>query len=146
MGKNLYLTDAQYLHLLDKIQAEIPKHQSFQVIDSTQIGNKYTTSNIGLCNDNFTELDTAMFPSQFRKHGRMSMKYKQKHHICPFDTRLTSIIERKPTHMGNGCYYTCSLVKKESDKEKLINLVERARELHQSTDSKHLVNELYEQY
>ena len=99
----LYLTDTQYLQLLQKI-GETVNQSNFRPRweDSTEIGSKHTLSNCGLCNDDFTTPETAMFPSEFPQ--RKDMKYAQEHHKCPFDFR---------TKMGlMGCFYTCWFFKR----------------------------------
>jgi len=100
----IHLTDKQYLNLLFKIR-DVVNAPNFEVYryDSTQVGNKYTESNCGMCNDNFTELDMTLFPDQYP--DRKCMKYKKKNHKCPFDMRET-------TDFSMGCFYHCYLFAK----------------------------------
>lgn len=143
MSKELYLTDEQYVKLLDKVENLIHKYDSFQVVDSTEIGNKYTTSNVGLCNDEeMTDEDNAMFPEYFIKHGRTGTKYRQKHQLCPFDTRINNILTETPVNMFNGCYYTCSLRSKRTNKEKMFSLVEITKELALSGKAKEITEKI----
>lgn len=103
MGKDLYITDMEYLQLLQKIK-EVVNKPDFKPTwyDSTTMGDKYTETNCGLCNDNFTTKDTAMFPDQFPQ--RKDMKYAKSEHKCPFDFRKK---------VGwNGCFYTCWFFKR----------------------------------
>ena len=146
MKKDIYLTDEQYGKLLEKIKVAVSENTQFKVMDSTDIGNKYTTSNVGLCNDGFTELDTALFPEQFLEYGRQSMKYTKIHHICPFDRRLEHVEKDAPVNFSNGCYYTCSLKKKRNDKENLFRLVDKAKELLQTGTSKERIEALNTRY
>lgn len=101
-----HLSDAQYLDLLQKIKARINQPE-FVVYcyDSTVVGNRYTESNCGLCNEEFVTADTAMFPGYFP--GRRDMKYRQKHHKCPFDLRGAEPAEG----FSMGCFYSCYLFK-----------------------------------
>jgi len=100
----LYLTDEQYMRLLAKVKETI-NQPDFEVYcyDSTYPGDKYTESNCGLCNDEFCELDMALFPESFP--DRKSKKYKENWHKCPFDMRAMS------GEFRSGCFYTCYLFK-----------------------------------
>ena len=114
---NIRLTDEQYGEILKKILAKVSepgfkKH----IYDSTCPGDKYTESNCGFCNEEYTTIDTALFPEQFPE--RKSMKYREVHHRCPFDKR------EKPTM--NGCYYTCVLRKEIGTNKSLVELAEKA--------------------
>lgn len=124
-SKDIYLTDEQYKSILLKIK-ETVEQEGFQYscIDSTTIGDKYTRSNCGMCNDNFTEKEMALFPDQFP--GRKSMKYRQKHHKCPFDMRVES------EHFDTGCFYHCCLFQDERRIGRKPNIVE-IRELVDKT-------------
>ena len=145
MEKDLYLNDEQYNRLLTKVEELIPQFNSFLVVDSTTLGNKYTTSNVGLCNDELTEIDMALFPELFEK-GRKVMKYRMPHQICPFDSRLSKIENDKRTNMVNGCYYTCTLRQETSDKELLLSLVERTKKLASTENIDKRVDNLSERY
>lgn len=113
---HLNITDQQYLDLLLKIK-ETVNQPNFKPIwdDSDQIGNKYTESNCGLCNDNFTIKETALFPKDFPQ--RKDMKYHKQIHKCPFDFRKK---------VGfNGCFYTCWFFKRGlRDVNKIRSLVD----------------------
>ena len=101
-NRSIYLTDEQYYSILLKIKETVNAPDfAVRCVDSTTIGDKYTWSNCGFCNDNFTEEETALFPDQFP--GRKSMKYRLENHKCPFDLR------RKPGILGwgSGCFYRC---------------------------------------
>lgn len=117
-----YLTDGQYIRLLDKIERKLKDGEKAWVHDNTVPGNKYTTSSVGLCNDNLTERDMAMWPEDFP--GRKSMRYKQDYHVCPFDKRLGT-----ESKFWNGCYYTCRLVKENINNEQALDLVQKARDI-----------------
>lgn len=103
MSKNLNHTDDQYLALLKRARTRLDTISSVDGYDSTEIGDKYTETNVGLCDESLTILETALFPEQWDE-GRRTMKYlggKGKlQHICPLDTRWTA--------GGGGCYYHCA--------------------------------------
>jgi len=125
----LYLTDAQYKRILGKIE-EVVNSPNFAVhcFDSTFPSDKYTESNCGFCNKDFTELDTALFPAQFP--GRKSLKYRKSNHKCPFDTREEPGI----LGWGAGCFPKCYLFKdrgkKEYDLEAIRSMVRRLTEVN----------------
>ena len=139
---DMYLKDEHYERLLDKIETLIPQYDSFQVIDSTDIGNKSTTSNVGLCNEELTEYDMALFPEFFHEE-RKTMKYRESHQLCPFDRRVVDISQGKEVSFSRGCYYSCSLINKMKNKEKLFSLVALTKELHEKGEFKKAVNSYY---
>ena len=52
MNKNLHLNEEQFKRILKKIRDRVNEPDfKLQVEDSTTIGEKYTTSNCGLCNN-----------------------------------------------------------------------------------------------
>jgi len=111
----MYLTDKQYLTLLKTIRAELDTGKKVSGYDCTDIGNKDTSFSFGLCCDDYTTLDTAMFPSEFP--NRASMKYTKKYHKCPLDWRKLSEMD------GRGCFYTCSFFQRGlKDKERIKKL------------------------
>ena len=102
MNKDIYLTDEQYKSILLKIKETVYKEDfQYQCFDSTTPGDRFTISNCGFCNDDFTEQKTALFPDQFPE--RKSMKYREAHHKCPFDMRV------KIESSDIGCFYHCRL-------------------------------------
>ena len=123
---NLYLTDRQYLDILEKIEQKL-KEGSFDyyIYDSNEIGNKYTESNLGFCNEDYTTLDTALFPNQFIEFGYKGMKYKKENQACPFDDRVRTLKNEKGcfNSIGWGCYYTCCLRREGLSKEELLNYI-----------------------
>ncbi len=105
MNKNLYLTDKQYQSILLKIKKTVEQNNfQYNCVDSTSIGDKYTKSNCGFCNNDFTEKDTALFPEQYPE--RKSMKYRLANHKCPFDMRTPDNLDMG---YGNGCFCRCYL-------------------------------------
>jgi len=100
----IQLTDEQYQRVLRKIETTIAQ-DDFKVscFDSTFPGDKYTESNCGFCNDEYTDRDMALFPKQFPE--RKSMKYRQKNHKCPFDERNAPNV----IGWGCGCFGKCYL-------------------------------------
>jgi hypothetical protein len=98
--RSRYLTDLQFLDLLRVILKTLSQ-PGFKrsCYDSTDTGDKYTESNCGCCNNNFTNKKTAMWPDEFP--GRKTMKHRKTRHLCPFDSRDKG--------GANGCFYTCML-------------------------------------
>lgn len=123
---SMYLNNEQYLDLLKMIKETLNSGIDPMISSSDTIGNKYTASSCGLCNDNFTTIDNAMFPEEFEKNGRKSIKYRMKNHPCPFDDRIRTGKNLKGYLMGldGGCYYTCCLRKRGNTKEQLLEYVE----------------------
>lgn len=110
MDKGLYLTGEQYLGVLDRIESKINEVNTPMVCDSNTIGDKSVSSNIGFCNDDFTTLETSLFPDLFEK-GRKEMKHRAKGQACPFDNRVRTK-ENLPGRLMTldcGCFYTCGL-------------------------------------
>ncbi len=99
----MYLTDEQHLMFLKKQRERLNHIDKATGIDSTTIGDKYTTTNVGMCDDSLTTKETALFPDEFPQ--RMSSKYTEKYHKCPLD-------KRKLSELGmNGCFHTCRFFK-----------------------------------
>ncbi len=118
MRRDLQLTDEQYLALLYQIH-QVVTHRSFkpEFEDSTTPGNKYTQSNCGLCNDHFGTKEMMLFPEQFPQ--RVSLKYRQGHHHCPFDRRPLE------EDCSIGCFYHCRLFQRRQSRiPELIQAVE----------------------
>ena len=144
--KTLHLTDSQYLRLLEKVQDAIMATDRFYVHDNTCVGSKEVSSNIGLCNEMYTDIDTALFPHEFISHNRHSMKYRKSHQFCPFDSRLAKAEKNEPANFLNGCYYTCILRKPKYNKQDMFDLVLRAKELLKTQTSEELINSLVDRY
>jgi len=117
----LYLTDEQYSRLLKKIK-ETVNRSDFEVYcyDSTYPGDKYIESNCGLCNDEFTELDTALFSESFP--SRKTMKYRKEYHKCPFDLRSMS------DEFRSGCFDDCYLFKNQYKGHNLDVIIQMVEE------------------
>lgn len=110
--KDIYLTDKEYFMLLLKMRGVLNRKDfKADAYDSTVVGCKYTESNIGFCNEDFTTKETALFPHLWPE--RKSMKYRRSHHHCPFDLREPS------GEFRNGCFYTCYLFKKGKVRKKI---------------------------
>ena len=100
--RSIRLTDAEYLTLLEDGLRHLDTIEKVTLEDSTCPGDKYTTTNCGLCNEGLTTVDTALFPEMFP--GRKDMKYRDSRHKCPLDWRENPDI--------NGCFYTCMVFKR----------------------------------
>ena len=101
--RNIHVTDEEYLALLKSARSHLDNVSKIQSEDSTCIGNKYTETNVGLCNEDLTTVEIAIFPEDFPT--RREMKYLQKHHMCPLDARQDVPLG------GNGCFHTCRIFK-----------------------------------
>ena len=109
----MYLSDTSYFTILKKIETKVNDPDfSPRFEDSTTIGEKHTISNCGFCNDDFTDLESAMWPADFPQ--RKDMKYRLEHHKCPFDMRITG-------DFNFGCFYQCLLFKPSKDMRGLNN-------------------------
>ena len=106
---DLYLTDEQYIEILNKIKSMVNK-EGFKpyIYDSTETGNKFTESNCGFCNDSFITKANSLSPDRYP--AQKSMKYRANHHPCPFDKRFKGIDYGEM--YGLGCYYYCTLTKR----------------------------------
>jgi len=101
-NKEMYLTDKQYYSILLKIKKVVNQNSFKPYCDDCNItGMKYTETNCGFCNDEFTKKETAMFPKDFPE--RKDMKYCKSNHKCPFDTRVLDV------DYAYGCFYYCYL-------------------------------------
>jgi len=129
----LYLTDEQYLDLLKKVRKDLEGLREVFADDCTITGMKHTISDVGLCagvetesgwaKDKYTIRETAMWPKDFDKIGKVkwpypqqfTMKYRQDWHRCPLDRRENPNV--------NGCFYTCMIFKLKKD-EKVLSINE----------------------
>lgn len=128
MNKKLYLTNKQYLDILDMIENKLNNKVNPNIYDNTIVGDKSTNSNIGLCNEEFTTLQTALFPNDYKKYNRKDMKYTLNNHACPFDNRVRNPDNKNGSmNLGCGCYYTCCLKNNKYSNEKLKEYVEDTR-------------------
>lgn len=118
MSNDLYLTDKQYYDLLIRVRKKLEEIPSIDGFDCTITGNKDTQVNVGLCSDEWTTKDNAMWPNDFPH--RRSMKYRKYEHRCPLDWRPVSNLPR------SGCFYTCRFFKRGMrDVRKAIVLYDR---------------------
>lgn len=112
--KTLYLTDKQYLDLLKRARNHLDTIDRVRSDDSNDIGNKYTGTNVGLCNDKgLCTQETAMFPEDWPH--RKVIKYREHHHQCPLDWREDPDIQ--------GCFYTCMVFRRGLSNIKTIKLL-----------------------
>jgi len=125
LTNNIHLTDEQYLDLLKRIRQDLDTIKEIEAVDCTDIGNKHTQVNVGLCagvltpngwyKDKYTTIETAMWPSDFRTVGKskhmypqqFAMKYRKHNHKCPLD-------KRKKGDYSIGCFYSCLAFKEKN--------------------------------
>jgi hypothetical protein len=100
---SINLTNKQYIELLERAFLHLNTVKTVSKEDSITTGSKHTASNVGLCNDNLTTREIALFPDEWPK--RKAMKYTRKRHKCPLDNRSNK------ENLVNGCFYTCGLFK-----------------------------------
>jgi hypothetical protein len=109
---DLYLTDKEYLDLLRRALHRLGRVKEIHCGDSTFTGDKYTTTNVGLCDDSLTTKEIAMWPDEFPK--RRDMKYRSQScngpepHPCPLDGRLWRD-DLRETEWMSGCFYKCKV-------------------------------------
>lgn len=122
--KKLYLTDEQYLGILDRLQKRIEDNSPLVYRDSTTPGDKYTYCSWGLCSADkviYPTPDLQLFPDHFPE--RISPKYTTRRHLCPFDKR--DVLK----HAG-GCFYHCRIFRDGPvTREQALNLIRDTREL-----------------
>lgn len=97
--KKDYLTKKQYLDLLVRIRARLDTISKIEAEDCTDWGIKHTKCNVGLCNEDMTTKEIALFPDYFPK--LRLMKYRKNKQGCPLDSRTYRQLNRY------GCFYTC---------------------------------------
>ena len=132
---SIYLTDKQYLELLQKLRIDLDKTEKILFEDSTETGYKHTVTNVGLCAGEATETnwskdkhltrETAMWPKEFDKIGKVkyespqmfTRKYKRKNHKCPFAEKGTNT---------DGCFYRCKIFQKKYK----IPSIEEAKQMY----------------
>jgi hypothetical protein len=97
-----HLTDKQYKEVMERL-AGVVKSGSIKLngFDSDAVGDRDTQCTWGLCGENpfvYHSADMHLFPEQLP--GRLSPKYKEKHHRCPFEDPLAR-------NQTSGCFYRC---------------------------------------
>jgi len=143
--KDIHLTDEQYLDLLKRIRQDLDTIKEIEAVDCSDVGNKYTHVNVGLCagvltpngwyKDKYTTIETAMWPTDFGTAGKskyvypqqFAMKYRKRNHKCPLD-------KRKKEDYSIGCFYSCLAFK-----EKNLT-VEAVKKLYDKTIKKGVEN------
>lgn len=107
----MYMTDEQYLKVLERIRYRIVLGEPFVFDTSDSTGNKYTHCSHGLCSMNpnhWPEVDEYLFPERFVpkpkpefESGRdlgAPIKYFEKHHVCPYQEKVDP---------DRGCFWSC---------------------------------------
>lgn len=103
MDKEIYLSDEQYLQLLYIGRTHLDGVKHVYAEDSTCTGNKYTTTNVGLCNEELCTKEIALWPHKWP--GRKTIKYRASGQKCPLDTRVSG-------DTSSGCFYHCVIFQK----------------------------------
>lgn len=101
MKKDLNLTDKQYQIALNNLVFLVKNGLKLDGFDSDTVGDKNTQCTWGLCGENpkvFNTADMHLFPAQLP--GRLSPKYREHHHRCPFE-------DPKNGDQISGCFYRC---------------------------------------
>lgn len=123
--ERLYMGDKEYLKLLEKIVEKVndPNFKP-KFFDCTDIGQKETWSNCGLCNESdysdestWTTKENAKFPDQLP--SRRAFKDFRNYQQCPFDWR------KNPDF--TGCFYTCYLFQNKRSSIKIESLRRMAK-------------------
>lgn len=127
-SRNMYLTDEQYISILEKIRNTV-NQPGFQIKteDCTIMGSWHTLSNCGFCNLDYVTRKTALFPDDFPE--RRFFKFRQNYHGCPFDQRF---INQDKADLGydKGCFYSCALfATNRPSLEKIKAMADRAIEI-----------------
>ena len=124
--KDIYLTNKEYHQLLLLAQENLNKIETVTGEDSTSIGNKYTITNIGLCNDEIVPKELSMFPEDYPR--RKGSKYRLSNHKCPLDKR------EHLDDLSNGCFYSCRFFQDSLRDIKVIQKLykECIEEIHES--------------
>ena len=97
----LYMTDAQYLKIMNNLKAFVNSGAKLSGFDDNTIGDKDTQCTWGLCGDNvkvYPDADMHLWPKDFPK--RIAPKYLQNHHRCPFENPNAK-------DQISGCFYRC---------------------------------------
>ncbi|WP_422928595.1 hypothetical protein [Singulisphaera sp. PoT] len=89
---DMYLTDAQHLHMLRVVRDRIAEGVPLDYYDDTTPGDKSMACNWGQCTDH------GHTKSMLR---RGTPKYREKHHRCPLD----QVNQEEKKH--SGCFWRC---------------------------------------
>lgn len=120
---HLYLTDEEYLRILQNLKKEIQNDARLVYENSNAPGNSYNFCSWGLCSISKSiapEPTMHLWPDRFIKESKVAMKYRQHHQKCPLDKRQVST--------SLGCFYSCRVFGKRRErlpsKEKIFQLID----------------------
>jgi len=109
--RTLYLTNEQYVALLERQRARIEDSVALEAEDSTTHGDKYTRCTWGLCSDELEVWpeDTWLFPPFVARspneQSTARPKYLGDQQFCPFDRK-----DNRQAEFGSGgCFYRCRI-------------------------------------
>ena len=104
MATDLYLSDKQYLTMLEKLQTLIREGLKLELDGSDDIGNKHTHASWGQCTEKNWDKDAL-----FREDKPfLGSKQHAKGQFCPFDTKVPTE-GNKLRNNPSGCFYRCRL-------------------------------------
>lgn len=104
---HLYLTDEEYLRILQNLKEEIQNDAKLVYENSDAPGDNYNYCSWGLCSISKSiapEPTMHLWPDRFVKESKVAMKYRQPHQKCPLDKRQFST--------SLGCFYSCRIFNK----------------------------------
>lgn len=125
---DLYLTDEEYLRILQNLKDEI-QNSGVQLVyeNSDDFGNSYNYCSWGLCSisKNIAPEPTMhLWPDRFVKESKVAIKYRQPHQKCPLDKRQSE--------NSLGCFYSCCVFGKRRErlprKEQILHLIDECIE------------------
>lgn len=120
---HLYLTDEEYLRILQNLKEEIQNGAQLVYENSDDQGNSYNFCSWGLCSISRNiapEPIMHLWPDRFVKESKVAIKYRQPHQKCPLDQRV---------HESSfGCFYSCRVFGKRRErlprKEQIFQLID----------------------
>lgn len=96
---DLYLADARYLPLLERMRDLIAADLPLEYWDSTAVGAKETHNSWGLCSSDpiaYPDREDHLWPEEVARHAP---RYREKNQTCPFDRGQDG---------SSGCFFRCS--------------------------------------
>lgn len=104
VNKLRYLPRDRYIQFLERMCDRIDAGLELAMVDSDEIGNKYTHASWGMCTDDreaWPDAQDHIWPEEFEKRGRVAPISRGEHQPCPFDDRSVK--------RAGGCFWRCRL-------------------------------------